>query len=355
MYCPIHNPSGGVYDPTKVQFKKRRHALKQEYGKGSVTTISTERIPVLPKPFVPPLMVSPTAPGVAQLDNMKKITTDYAAITMAIGSASANTYIFNIKLLPSNSPARQIVTALLYASNGQLYNRFDTWVKQRRAGTNWANATAVGSVDIVRCYDEGRQHTPPSPGPVLSQSMWEDTIMQAVTSQFAYITGYAGPMQLQTLDKPFAYVQAQVMIESERLGLTLAERSILLQSRIDAMQAEYVSTRDTITDIPVDFNITISPLDLIGKPLIWVGGNAAGDGFINNANTSDLKDWFMHSDEMHIPNKQMYSDRGYAFADTRLDGTIEIKSNSGFQMTPINEEKLYFESQGDSSTRYTSW
>lgn len=355
MYCPIHNPSGGVYDPTKVQFKKRRHALKQEYGSGTVTTISTEKIPVIPKPFVPPLLVSPNAPGVAQLDNMKKITTDYAAITMSIGAGPANTYIFNIKLLPSNSPARQIVTALLYASNGQFYNRFDTWVKQRRAGTNWLNATAVASVDIVRCYDEGRHHTPPSPGPLLGHAMWEDTEMQAVTSQFAYITGFGKPPQLQTLDKPFGHVQAQVMIEAERLGLTLAERSILLQTRIDAMQAEYVISRETVSDIPVDFTITISPLDLVGKPLIWVGGNAAGDGFINNANTSDLKDWFVNSENMHIPNKQMYADLGYAFADARLDGTIEIKSNSGFKMTPINEEKLYHESQGDSSTRYTSW
>ena len=355
MYCPIHNPSGGVYDPSKAQYKNRRHAIKKEFGKGSVTTISTEKIPVLPKPFKAPAFIAPDAPGVVQLDNAKKITTDYAAITMSVGNAAARTYIFNIKLLPSNSPARQIVTALLYVSNGVFYNRFDSWVKQRRIGTNWETATACASVDIVRCYDEGRHHTPPSPGPIVGEAMWEDTPPQPVTSQFAYLTGFGKPVQLQTVQKPFSYVQAQVTAEASRLGLSLSEREVLLQERIDAIQKEYVFDAKAIEETLLDYTITIYPLDLVSKALVWVGGNAAGDGFVNNANTSDLREWFTPNEEMHTINKQMYADLGYSFADFKLDGSITIRSNSAFSMIPINEEKLFVESNGDSTTRFTAW
>ena len=123
MYCPIHNPSGGDYDPLKSQYKNRRHALRKEFGSGSVTLISTERVPVVQQPYRPPAVVPQNAAGVVQLDNTKKITTDFAAITVTFGNEAKKTFVFNAKLLPSNSQARSIATALQYLTEERLYSR----------------------------------------------------------------------------------------------------------------------------------------------------------------------------------------------------------------------------------------
>lgn len=357
MYCPIHNPSGGEYDPQKSQYKNRRHSLRQEYGGGSVTLISTEKVPIVQQPYKPPTVFSPDAAGVVQLDNTKKITSDFAAVTITFGNESKKTFVFNAKLLPSNSSARAVGTALQYLTEERLYSRAERWTKQQRAGTAWMDSPTYGSVDVVRCHHEGKYHTPPSPGPTVGQELWEtDGIGQAVTNQFVYLTGFKDKMISQHEDKVFEFVTAQVKQIAEQQNLTLEERRLLLLDRIDKINREmFLDKRDEVTSANNVNDIIIHPLDLIGATIHWVGPNRVDDVFVTNENTSDLRNWFMNHDEFHVPNKQMFVDSGFIPATFEPDGSIYIKSNIRMMPLYINEERLYVESLTDGAVKYTNW
>lgn len=357
MYCPIHNPSGGDYDPQKSQYKNRRHAMTNEYGRGSVTLISTEKVPISQKPYNPPEVFSKDAAGVVQIDNTKKITTDFAAITVTFGSESKKTYVFNAKLLPSNSPARQVGTAIQYLTEERLYSRHERWVKQQRTGTAWVEAPTYGSIDIVRCYHDGKYHTPPSPGTFVGHSPWEiPEVSQAVTSQFVYMTGFKDKMVSQFEDKVFEFLANQVKTVAEQQNLTLEERRILLLDRIDKVNREmFIDKRDNSTTANNANDIIIHPLDLVGSTIKWVGLNRVDDVFVTRDNTSDMRDWFMPHDTFHIPNKQMFVDTGYQPASYETDGSVYIKSNVRMLPLYINEEKLHVESLLEDGSKYLYW
>ena len=357
MYCPIHNPSGGDYDPQRSQYKNRRHALTSEYGSGSVTLISTEKVPIAQQPYKPPEFFSPTAAGVVQLNNTKKITTDFAAITVTFGQEAKKTYVFNAKLLPSNSPARQISTALQYLTEERLYSRHERWVKQQRSGTNWVNSPTYGSVDLVRCHNDGKHHTPPSPGPVVGSTLWENhDISQAVTSQFVYITGFADKMISQREDKVFEYLAEQVKVIAEQQSLTLEERRALLLDRIARVNREmFISKFDNDTTPSNANDIIFHPLDLVSATINWVGPNQVDDVFVTRDNTSDLRDWFMSHDEFHTPNKQMFVNNGFIPASFENDGSIYMKSNVRMMPFHINEERLFVEATNDGNAKYFKW
>lgn len=357
MYCPIHNPSGGDYDPLKSQYKNKRHALRQEYGTGSVTLISTERIPVVQRPYSPPAFFSPDAPGVVQIDNTRKITTDFAAITVTFGTEVKKTFVFNAKLLPSNSQARSIATALQYLTEERLYSRAERWVKQQRSGTNWLDSPTYGSVDAVRCHHEGKYHTPPSPGPIDGMPLWEDVaVSQAVTNQFVYLTGFKDKMISQHEDKVFEFLDAQVKQIADQQGLTLEERRILLKDRIDKVNREMFIGKNDVEGSASNVNdFIIHPLDLVGATIHWVGPNQVDNVFVSTDNTSDMRDWFMGHDTFHIPNKQMFTDAGYMPATFETDGSIYIKSNVRMMPFYINEERLYVESKSTDNTKYYNW
>lgn len=357
MYCPIHNPSGGDYDPLKSQYKNRRHALRQEYGTGSVTLISTERIPVVQRPYSPPAFFSPDAPGVVQIDNTRKITTDFAAITVTFGTEAKKTFVFNAKLLPSNSQARSAVTAIQYLTEERLYSRAERWVKQQRTGTNWLDSPTYGSVDVVRCHHEGKYHTPPSPGGCVGETMWEmETENQAVTNQFAYLTGFKDKMISQHEDKVFEFIENQVRGIAEQQSLTLEERKLLLKDRIDKVNREmFIHKSDEIGAASNVNDFIIHPLDLTGATIHWVGPNQVDDVFVSTENTTDMREWFMPHDEFHIPNKQMFVDNGYKPASFETDGSIYIKSNVRMMPFYINEEKLFVEANTQDNTKYVKW
>lgn len=357
MYCPIHNPSGGDYDPQKSQYKNRRHSLRSEYGSGSVTLISSEKVPIVQRPYTPPAAFDKDAAGVVQLDNTKKITTDFAAITVTFGSEPKKTYVFNVKLLPSNSPARQIGTALQYLTEERLYSRFERWVKQQRTGTNWYTAPTYGSVDIVRCHDEGKQHTPPTPGPTSNESGWEiNEVSQAVTTQFVYMTGFNEKPTALFKDYVFTYITEQVRVAAIAQQLTLAEREALLLDRILRVNANmFIDKRDSNTIANNANDIIIHSLDLVGATINWVGPNRVDDVFVTRDNTSDMRDWFMGHDDFHVPNKQMFVDAGFQPASFETDGSIYIKSNVRMMKESINEEKLYVESLLTTGEKYLDW
>lgn len=357
MYCPIHNPSGGDYDPQKSQYKNRRHALRQEYGKGSVTLISTEKVPIVQRPYNPPAVFSPDAAGVVQIDNTRKITTDFAAITVTFGNEVKKTFVFNAKLLPSNSPARSAVTAFQYLTEERLYSRMERWVKQQRSGTKWIESPTYGSVDVVRCYNDGKNHTPPSPGPLAGQKMWETTTEnQAVTNTFAYMTGFRDKMIAQTEDKVFEFIANQVKTIADQQGLTLEERRILLLDRIDKVNREMFLHKKDEGNVSSNVNdYIIHPLDLVGSTIHWVGPNQVDSVFVSTENTADLRDWFMPHDEFHVPNKQMFVDSGFVPATFEQDGSIYIKSNVRMMPFYINEERLYVESTSTTNSKYFKW
>lgn len=357
MYCPIHNPSGGEYDPQKSQFKNRRHSLRQEYGSGSVTLISTEQVPIVQQPYRPPAVFSPDAAGVVQIDNTKKITTDFAAVTVSFGNEIKKTFVFNVKLLPSNSQARSASTALQYLTEERLYSRQERWTKQQRTGTRWAESPTYGSVDTVRCYHDGKYHTPPSPGTLVGQTMWEsDAEQQAVTTQFVYLTGFKDKMISQHEDKVFEFVAGQVKQLADQQGLTLEERRNLLLERVDRINREmFIDKRDVVGTANNINDMIIHPLDLIGATIHWVGPNQVDDVFVTTDNTTDMRNWFMNHDEFHIPNKQMFVDSGFVPATFQPDGSIYIKSNVRMMPLYINEERLYVEALEGVTGKYLSW
>lgn len=357
MYCPIHNPSGGDYDPQKSQYKNRRHSMTNEYGRGSVTLISSEKVPIVQKPYTPPETFDADAAGVVQLDNTRKITTDFAAMTVTFGTEGKKTYVFNVKLLPSNSPARQVGTAIQYLTEERMYSRFERWVKQQRSGSAWYQAPAYGSIGLVRCHAEGRYHTPASPGPVATEYAWENNASsQAVTSQFIYMTGFKDKMASQFKDSVFTFVAEQVRVAAINQSLTLLEREAYLMDRIQRVNAEmFIDRRDnTLTANNVN-DIIIHPLDLVGTTITWVGLNRVDDVFVTRDNTSDMRDWFMGHDEFHVPNKQLFVDAGYRPASFETDGSIYIKSNVRMMKENINEEKLYVEALSTDGAKYLDW
>ena len=357
MYCPIHNPSGGDYDPKKAQYKNRSHSIRQEFGRSSVTTISTERVPVVQKPFTPPDHIDPDAPSVVQLDNTRKIVSDFAAITITAGDENKRTFVFNAKLLASNSPARQIATALMYVTEERFYNRSERWAKQQRDGTNWLAVPTYASVDVVRCYDQGKFHTPPSPGPVGSQAMWESLqLTQPVTNDFVYLTGFKDTPIAQTKDYVFEYIQAEVNQIANDNKLTLEDREALLLSRIKKINTEMFLDVRNGKNLPRNYNdVIIHPLDLVSAALVWVGPNRVDDVFVTRDNTADLRNWFMPHNSFHVPNKQMFVDNGFNLADFNTDGSITIKSNVRMFSNFINEEKLYMETKYPDRGKYTDW
>lgn len=357
MYCPIHNPSGGEYDPLKSQYKNRRHALTNQYGKGRVTLISTEKVPIKQRPYTPPETFSPDAAGVVQLDNTKKIITDFAAITVTFGNEVKKTFVFSAKLLPSNSPARQVSTAIQYLTQERLYSRSEKWVKQRRAGTEWIESPTYGSIDVVRCHHDGEHHTPPSPGPVGDDFLWENAATgQAVTTQFVYVTGFKDKMISQHEDKIFEFLNNQVQTIADQQNLTLAERELLLKDRINKVNNEMFIHRDDVAGTSQNINdFVIHPLDLVGATIHWVGPNQVDDVFVTLDNTSDMREWFMNHEDFHIPNKQMFVDNGFIPATFESDGSIYIRSNVRMMPFYINEEKVYVEANDETKQKYTSW
>lgn len=357
MYCPIHNPSGGDYDPQKSQYKKRRHALMQEYGKGQVTLISTEKIPVVQKPYTPPEFFKADAPSVVQLDNTKKILSDFAAITVTFGDEAKKTFVFNVKFLPSNSPARGIITALQYLTEERLYSRHERWVKQQRPNTRWDKSPSYASVDIVRCFDEGRRHSPASPGPVIGERMWEFTgATQGVISQFAYLTGYNQKMIAMDESTVFEVIQDQVNTIAKQQNMTTEERAMLLKDRIAKVNKEMFTHYKDSSEYPSTMNdVIIHKLDLVGAAVEWVGPNTVDTVFLTTENTADLREWFMDHDAFYVANQQMFVDLGYKPAEFLADDSIYIKSNVRINPFYINEERVFVETRSEQEMVFTNW
>ena len=357
MYCPIHNPSGGEYSPMKEQYKTKRIVMRQETRYGMVSSSTTQNVPIERRPFKMPDNMPLDAPSVVQIDNSKKITSDFAAITISAGTEPKRTYIFNVKLLPSNSPARQISTALMYLTEERFYNRFERFAKQNRNNSNWLNAQSIASVDVMRCHAEGKFHTPPSPGPIAGAPMWEVMAnAQAVSSEYVYMTGFKDKPIALTEDYLFSYVLDEVNRETKEKTLSISERSKLILDKVNAINtAMFIDRRDN-NKLPANYNdVIIHPLDLIGASIIWVGTDRVDNAFVNKDNTADLHDWFMEHTHFHLPNKQYFVDNGFDLAEFRADGSIYIKSNVRMTKDYINNEKSYFESNSTTNEKYIDW
>ena len=356
MYCPILNPSGGDYDPLKEQYKIKTIVMRQETRHGFVTSSSSEKVPIVRKPFTMPEFMPEDAPSVVQLDNTRKITNDFAAITISAGTEAKRTYIFNAKLLASNSPARQISTALMYVTEERLYNRFERFAKQNRNNSGWMTAQTYASVDVMRCHDEGKFHTPPSPGPTSSKHMWE--IMaesQAVSTEFVYLTGFKDKPAALTEDYLFSYIEDEINREVKQSNLTLAERQLLIIDKINKVNNTMFLDRRENAKLAANYNdVIIHPLDLLTTPITWVGDNRVDLSFVNKENTNDLKDWFMQHEQFHLANKQFYVDNGFNLAEFRTDGSIYIKSNIRMDKSFIAAEKSFVESNNEGVV-YTDW
>lgn len=357
MYCPIHNPSGGDYDPLKEQFKTKRVVMRHETRYGVVTSSTTQNVPIIRKPFKMPDNMPADAPSVVQLDNSKKITSDFAAITITAGTEPKRTYIFNVKLLPSNSPARQISTAIMYATEERFYNRFDRWAKQNRNNSNWLKAQSLVSIDVMRCHDEGKFHTPPSPGPVAGQKMWEILEnSQSVSTEYAYVTGFKNKPVALTSDYIFKYIENDVNNTVKTKNLSAQERLDLINTKINEVNSNmFIDRRDNDKN-PLNYNdVIIHPLDLVTANIVWVGINRVDNAFINKENTADLRTWFLSHDQFHLANKQYFVDNGFNLAEFLTDGSIYIKSNIRMDKSYINSEKNYVESLSESGEKYTDW
>lgn len=357
MYCPIHNPSGGDYDPLKEQYKIKTIVMRQETRHGFVTSSSSERVPIVRRPFKMPDNMPEDAPSVVQLDNTRKITNDFAAITISAGIEPKRTYIFNAKLLPSNSPARQISTALMYVTEERFYNRFERFAKQNRNNSGWLTAQSYASVDVMRCHDEGKYHTPPSPGPTSTKKMWElmgDS--QAVSTEFVYLTGFKDKPVALTEDYLFSYIEEEINREVKQSNLTIAEKQLLIADKINQVNSQmFIDRRDNIK-LPANYNdIIIHPLDLLTTGITWVGENRVDLSFVNKDNTNDLKEWFMPHEQFHLANKQFFVDNGFNLAEFRTDGSIYIKSNVRMDKSFINNEKSFFESNSLENEKYLDW
>ena len=345
MYCPIHNPSGGKYDPRKSQFKTVVYTVPNVTAGGTVWTRVSEKVPIVQKPFSYPDNLKADAACVAQLDNTKKIITDFAAITASFGEEAKRTYIINAKLLPSNSPARYVSTLLAYLTNERIYNRYDRFTKLNRRGNDWYLTPAYGSIDVMRCISEGSNHSPPGIGGTnktfIGDSL-EDT--QAVTLEYCYLTGFNHRPDVATTDNPPLYLQSSVLQAKQERNLTLAETESLLKERIDDLNESAFTKSKLIASVTSAQNdMVFYPLDLLDTPLVWIDGNEVDPAFISVDNCSDLIDWFMPNDQFHVPNKQHYVDNGFDLATFNVDGSIKIRSNTRLDMRWIDREKRHWE------------